>query len=92
MLSIVLVEWADAHQVTDSWTSIADLSDEGERIIHTVGFLLPLDNGGKNGHITICQSFDEQEQMVDNVMHVPVGMVRSMRAVSFVVSGGVTSG
>lgn len=83
MYSIVIVEWADAHQATDSWTAIEDLDDEGERVIHTVGFLLPVDEGGKDQHVTIFQSLDEEQEMVDNVLHIPVGMVKSMRAVSF---------
>lgn len=81
MFSIVAVVWADAHQATNTWTHIADLDGEGERVIVTVGFLLPIDEGGKANHITIAQSFDDDEQMVDNVMHIPVAMVKSMRAV-----------
>ena len=82
MKSIVLVEWADAHQATDSWTYVDDLDDEGDRIIQTIGFLLPVDEGGKENHVTLFQSFDEEQDMVDNVLHIPVGMVKSMRAVS----------
>lgn len=83
MQSIVIVEWVDAHQGTESWTSIHDLADEGDRLILTVGFVLPTDEGGKENHITVFQSFDEEQEMVDNVLHIPVGMVKSMRAVSF---------
>ncbi len=82
MHSIVLVEWADAHQATDSWTSIEDLDDDGERMIHTVGFLLPVDEGGKDAHVTIAQSLDLAQEMVDNVLHIPVAMIRKMCAVS----------
>lgn len=78
MHSIVIVEWADAHQATESWTAIEDLEDYGDRMIFTVGYLLPVDDGGKEGHVTVFQSFDPQENMVDNVLHVPVGMVKSM--------------
>lgn len=87
MHSVVIVEWADAHQGTESWTSIDDLFDDGERLIRTVGFLLPVDEGGKENHVTVFQSFDEQQEMVDNVLHIPVGMVKSMRAVSFELFG-----
>jgi len=88
MHSIVIVEWADAHQGSDGWTSIDDLDADGHRIIHSVGFLLSLDDGGKEDHVTLFQSFDGEQQMVDNVLHIPVGMVKSMRAVSFDVVGG----
>jgi len=90
MNTIVFIEWADAHQGTDGWTSIEDLEDDGERIIHTVGFLLPVDEGGKDDHVTIVQSFDVQQEMVDNVVHVPSSMVRTMRVVTFDLSGGVS--
>jgi hypothetical protein len=83
MESIVLVEWVDAHQETSSWTAIEDLDSEGDRLIRTVGFLLPVDDGGKSGHVTIVQSWDEEQEMVDNVLHIPVGMVRKMSAVTF---------
>lgn len=91
MKSIVIVEWADAHQATDSWTAIDDLDDDGERLIQTVGFVLPVDEGGKDNHVTIFQSFDEEQDMVDNVLHIPVGMVKSMRAVSFDLFGSARS-
>lgn len=82
MRSIAVVIWADAHQATDSWTHISDLDNETERVIHTVGFLLPVDDGGKTNHVTIAQSLDEQEDMVDNVLHIPVAMVKSLKAVA----------
>jgi hypothetical protein len=83
MNAIVFIEWADAHQATDGWTAIEDLEDDGERIIHTVGFLLPVDEGGKEDHVTIVQSFDVEQEMVDNVLHVPSSMVRKMKVVTF---------
>lgn len=82
MKSIVVVVWADAHQATDSWTHVSELEDDGERIIETIGFLLPVDEGGKENHVTVIQSFDVAQDMVDNVLHIPVGMVKSIRAVS----------
>lgn len=91
MHSIVVVEWADAHQATDSWTAIDDLDDDGDRTIVTVGFLLPVDEGGKSNHVTIFQSFDEEQEMVDNVLHIPTGMVKSMRAVSVDLFGSARS-
>ena len=81
--TVVIVEWIDAHQGTDSWTFVSDL-DTDERVIHTVGFLLSLDDGGKPNHVTLLQSIDEEQEMVDNVLHIPVGMVRVMRTLGVV--------
>ena len=82
MDTLVLIEWIDAHQSTDSWTCIDDVGNDGDRIILTVGFLLPVENGGKHGHVTTAQSIDEEEKMVDNVLHIPTQMIRRMSVVS----------
>lgn len=81
--TVVVVEWLDAHQGTDSWTHIDDLDTE-ERVIHTVGFLLSSEDGGKDNHVTLLQSIDEEQEMVDNVLHIPVAMVRVMRTLGVV--------
>ena len=92
METIVFVEWTDAHQQTDGWTAIDDLEDDGHRMIHSVGFLLPVDEGGKDDHVTIVQSFDVEQEMVDNVLCIPSGMVKKMRVVTFdLLSGGSLS-
>ena len=92
MQSVVIVEWADAHQSTMHWTSITELDNSGERMIRTVGFLLTVEDGGKEEHITIAQSWDNEEELVDNVLHIPISMVRQMSAVQFVlVSGAISS-
>jgi hypothetical protein len=35
------------------------------------------------------QSWDRQEEMIDNVMHIPVAMVKRMSAVVFEIVDGV---
>lgn len=76
---IVVIEWADAHAGADSWTSIDSLDKDGEVVIVTAGFLLPIEQGGRDQHVTIVQSFDDTH--VDHVLHVPVAMIRSMKHV-----------
>ncbi len=77
--TIVVVKWADAHAGASSWVSIDDLDKHGEVIICSVGFLLPVEDGGRDHHVTLVQSFDDTH--VDHVLHIPVGMVRSMKTV-----------
>ena len=55
--------------------------DDGEVIITSVGIQLDEDNGGKKGHIALAQSMDGDH--VDNVLYVPVGMIRKMTALQF---------
>lgn len=81
MHKLLLVEWADAHDGTETWTAIDDLADDGEVIITSVGIQLDEDNGGKKGHIALAQSIDGDH--VDNVLYVPVGMIRKMTFLQF---------
>jgi hypothetical protein len=76
---IVVVEWADAHSGSANWISIDELDKSGEVIIVTAGFLLPVEHGGRDKHVTIVQSFDDTH--VDHVLHIPVDMVRCMKTV-----------
>jgi hypothetical protein len=77
--TIVVVRWADAHSGASSWVSIDELDKTGEVVICSVGFLLPVEHGGRDHHVTLVQSFDDTH--VDHVLHIPVGMVRSMKTV-----------
>jgi hypothetical protein len=81
MRTLLLVEWADAHDGTETWTAIDDLVDDGEVIITSIGIQLDEDNGGKKGHVALAQSIDGDH--VDNVLYVPVGMIRKMTALQF---------
>jgi hypothetical protein len=81
MRTLLLVEWADAHDGTETWTAIEDLIDDGEVIITSIGIQLDEDTGGKKGHIALAQSMDGDH--VDNVLYVPVGMIRKMTALQF---------
>lgn len=77
--NLLIVQWADAHGATDSWTAIADLEIDGEVIIFSTGFHLPDGEGGRAGHVTLAQSVDEDH--VDNVLNIPVDMVRKVTTV-----------
>jgi hypothetical protein len=79
--TFLLVEWADAHDGTQTWTSIDDLVDDGEVIITSIGIRLDEDKGGKKEHIALAQSIDGDH--VDNVLYIPVGMIRKMSSVQF---------
>lgn len=78
---IVLVEWADAHQNDPGWLDLEEIEDDGECIIRTVGFLVPADEpGGKAGHVTVMQSFNQGD--VIGLFHIPVAMTRTVRVVT----------
>jgi hypothetical protein len=81
MRTLLLLEWADAHDGTETWTAIDDLIDDGEVVITSVGIQLDEDKGGKKGHVALAQSIDGDH--VDNVLYVPVGMIRKMTVLQF---------
>jgi hypothetical protein len=45
------------------------------------GFLLPISDGGKEGHITIFQSKTDSDS-VDGVLCIPVAMVQDMKVMT----------
>jgi hypothetical protein len=78
MYPIVLVEWADAHLSEGGWLTLADYEDEGEVMVESVGFLVPVgEAGSKKDHVTLWQTMSEGD--VIHAMHIPVAMVRKMK-------------
>lgn len=75
---LVLVTWNDAHAVTDSWEDI-DALDSSPCVVSSVGFVLP---HVKAGHVVLAQSLIDDDGVVDNVLAIPVGMVRSVSVLS----------
>jgi len=73
--TIVLVEWADAYEVSD-WTSPDEL-DQEPVIVQSIGFLLP---EYKENYVVICQSDDGQGEL-DNYLFIPAGMVIKLHVV-----------
>ena len=75
-MTVVLVTWHDAHSGAESWINIKDL-DTDPAEVQSVGFVLATTDGGKPDHITLYQS--RNEESVDHVLHIPVGMVKSIK-------------
>lgn len=75
-LAIVLVVWADAHTGDHGWIS-TDIDSQDEMLVQSVGFLVPADDGGKRGHVTLWQSLCEEEGI--GLFHIPADMVRTIR-------------
>ncbi len=76
-MTVVLVTWHDAHSGSESWINIKDL-DTDPAEVQSVGFVLATSDGGKPDHITVYQS--RNEESVDHVLHIPVGMVKSIKS------------
>ena len=75
----VVVHWADAHADGEgTWTPLAELADNGEYIVESVGFLLTAGDGGKTGHVSLAQSITTDD-MADHIIHIPQGMIRSIK-------------
>jgi len=63
------------------WLEMSDYVDDGETIVDTVGFLVPVgEPGSKDKHVTVWQSLCRSEGI--HAMHIPVAMVREMRVVN----------
>jgi len=75
-VTAVLVIWHDAHSGSESWINIKDLDTEPAEV-KSVGFMLAPADGGKPDHITLYQS--RNEDSLDHVLHIPVGMVKSVK-------------
>jgi hypothetical protein len=72
----VVVVWHDAHDEADGWMHVDDIDDE-PCVVETIGWLLP---ACKDGHVVVAQSMTSDD-MINNVIAIPCGMVRSMRVV-----------
>jgi len=72
---VVLIEWADACGGDAGWLALDAVEDDGETLVHSVGFLIPSeDPGGKKDHVTLLQSYHEGEGI--NLFYIPIQMVR----------------
>lgn len=80
-LTAVVVVWADAHAGPERWTALEELDDDGEYLVESCGWLLPVDQGGKPDHVTLAQSLTPDEH-VDHVIHIPVSMVRTIASIT----------
>lgn len=75
--TMVRVIWADAHTSEGGWLDMTDYIDDGEVLVHTVGYLIPIgDAGSKDKHISVWQTLCGGEGI--HGFHIPVAMVRDM--------------
>lgn len=75
---LVIVKWCDAHAVTETWTPIEDL-DRQECMVESTGLWI---KDAKTGHIVLAQSMISDEETVDGVLAIPLGMVRTIHRLS----------
>jgi hypothetical protein len=79
--SIVMIRWADAHMSDSGWIELDEYEDDGETLVETVGFLIPVgEAGSKKDHVTLWQTLCEDEGI--HAMHIPIGMVREVKVLS----------
>jgi hypothetical protein len=75
---MVLVTWADTHLSEGGWLDLEDYEDDGECIVASVGFHIPVgDPGSKEKHLTLWQTLCQEEGI--HAIHIPVGMVREIK-------------
>ena len=77
MMTIVEVIWHDAHADTSNWIELDEIDSE-PCVVTSIGILLP---DSKPDHIVLTQSQNSFNQ-IDCVLAIPVGMVKSMRAIT----------
>lgn len=76
--TIVLVQWADTHMSDSGWLDLDKYEDDGEMLVDTVGFLIPVgEPGSKDQHVTVWQTLCKGEGI--HAIHIPVGMVRELK-------------
>ena len=74
---MALIYWADACGGDAGWLTLDEVEDDGEVLVQSVGFLVPVgDPGSKENHITLLQSFHDGEGI--NLFYIPVAMVRKI--------------
>lgn len=79
--SFVLVRWADTHMSEGGWLDLDNYDDDGECIVETAGFLIPVgEPGSKDGHVSVWQSVCKNEAI--HGTHIPVAMVRDIKIIS----------
>lgn len=67
----------DAHVPSGSWVHVDDAKDDGPYFVWTLGFVLGVGAGGKRGHVSIVQSWG-QDDYVDGILHIPAKMVKDV--------------
>lgn len=79
--TIVYIQWADTHMSESGWIDLDDFKDEGEMLVDTVGYLIPVgEPGSKDQHVTVWQTLCRNEGI--HAIHIPVGMVRQIKVLA----------
>ncbi len=74
---MALIYWADACGGDAGWLTLDEVEDDGEVLVQSVGFLVPVgDPGSKENHTTLLQSIHDGEGI--NLFYIPVAMVRKI--------------
>ncbi len=74
---VALNYWADACGGDAGWLALDEVEDDGEVMVQSVGFLIPVgDAGSKENHMTLLQSIHDGEGI--NLFYIPVAMVRKI--------------
>lgn len=80
--SLVAVLWEDAFDGENGWTEVHSYRPEAAMVV-TVGYLWP---DCLSGYLTVVNSYfpDEVDDMqtVGMPVHIPVGMVREIKAIN----------
>jgi len=76
--SLAIITWHDCHGDSDGWLTLGELEQE-PAIVHSVGWLVPTQEGGCPDHVTLYQSRIEGTEQIDSVVHIPVGMVKNVK-------------
>ena len=80
--TLVYVQWADAHTSEGGWLDLEDYEDEGECLVETVGYMIPVgEPGSKKDHVSVWQTLCDGEGI--HGFHIPIGMVRTIKTISF---------
>jgi hypothetical protein len=78
--TVVYIQWADTHLSEGGWLDMQSYEDDGECLVDTVGFLIPIgEPGSKDKHVTVWQTICKEEGI--HAIHIPVAMVRDMKAI-----------
>lgn len=75
---IVWLQWADIHMSEGGWQELDKYEDDGEMLVDTVGFLIPVgDPGSKDRHVTVWQTLCRGEAI--HAIHIPVENIRHIK-------------
>lgn len=76
-MDIVHVTWADAHAGDGGWQELDDYVDDGEVLVHTVGFFVGFEHPSyKKDHVTVWQTLSGRDGI--HPFHIPSAMVRNI--------------